>query len=144
MQSFSENVARPGDALGEPKAQPFGRLGALVFQLNNEQIIVGEPVGSDPDSRMCWRLGNHHDTAGKAFTPEMTNQGKIGTETDVLVANPARDCVGWAGSLSRYCSPLAPPALHLDSDRPTQECAAKVLRRAKRLLIRFDEQMNPY
>jgi hypothetical protein len=32
MKRISENGARPVSALGEPLAQPFGRLGALVFQ----------------------------------------------------------------------------------------------------------------
>jgi hypothetical protein len=54
MKRISENGARPVIVPGGPLAQPFGRLGALVFQPNNtDTIMLGEPAGSDPDSRLC-------------------------------------------------------------------------------------------
>jgi hypothetical protein len=39
---------------GEFQAQPIHRVGALVFQPDNtKKIILGQPQGCDPDSRMC-------------------------------------------------------------------------------------------
>ena len=40
MKRFSENGARPVLDPGEPLAQPFGRLGALVFQPDNTDTIM--------------------------------------------------------------------------------------------------------
>ena len=39
MKRFSENGARPVLALGGVIPQPFGRLGALVFQPNNSELL---------------------------------------------------------------------------------------------------------
>jgi hypothetical protein len=56
---------------GGVKAQPFCRLGALVFQLNNsEKIILGEPSGSDPDSRLCLKPTGFWSPAGKTLSPK--------------------------------------------------------------------------
>jgi hypothetical protein len=70
MKLISENGARPVFALGGLKTQPFGRLGALVFQPHNsESLYWASPRASTRIAGCAWASRSGHPLE-KRFVPK--------------------------------------------------------------------------
>jgi len=105
MKRFSENGARPVSALGGLNTQPFGRLGALVFQpYNTDRLywaslrawtrIAGCAWACPTDTR--WenvspekRFASPHDLS-RAFGPQKAARGCLPVRPARAPAKPSR------------------------------------------------------
>jgi len=75
MKRFSENGARPVFALGEPPAQPLGRLGALVFQPHNSESLYWAGLSAQTRIAGCAWAKSPATSAGKTFPSEKRSSG---------------------------------------------------------------------
>jgi hypothetical protein len=71
MKRFLENGARPVTALGGLETQPFGRLGALVFQLNNSDKLYWASLRAPTRIAGCALSYGSLTPAGKTFRPKI-------------------------------------------------------------------------
>ena len=70
MKRISENGARPASALGQPQAEPFGRLGALVFQPITRIRLCWASLRAQTRIAGCAQVKLLPTPAGKTFSPE--------------------------------------------------------------------------
>src|SRR5574342_879960 len=70
MKRISENGARPVSALGEPPAQPFGRLGTLVFQSLTRIRLCWASLRAQTRIAGCAQVTLLPTPAGKTFSSE--------------------------------------------------------------------------
>ena len=125
MKRISENGARPVSALGEPLAQPFGRLGALVFQPITRIRLCWASLRAQTRIAGCAQVKLLPTPAGKTFSSE--NRCPISTAPSALPAIGAARGYGsgWGRQgIARHVPPC-PAALHLDCPNLRQKCAAK-------------------
>src|ERR1044071_843553 len=119
MNPAFENGARPVTALGLP-VRPLGRLGALVFQPDNTQIL------SWADPQVATRIAGC--ATGLVLTTLAGKTFSVAEGFFRSVAPPAKSTRhgfrGGAGcqGIARAARPRAPgAALHLDSLRPLEK-----------------------
>lgn len=114
---------------GEPQAQPIYRVGALVFQPDNtNKIIMGQPQGRDPDSRMC--VGSSSAlTRWKNVSTEkvlIARRKKQSSLFEAIERRPGYGSGQGRQGIARHV-PSCPAALHLDCldlrhDAPLRNC----------------------
>ena len=75
MKRFSENGARPVSALGGLNTQPFGRLGALVFQPNNSEPLYWASLWAPTRIAGCALGDRPTDTRWENVSPERRSAG---------------------------------------------------------------------
>jgi hypothetical protein len=71
MKRISENGARPVPALGQPPAEPIGRLGALVFQPITRIRLCWASLWAQTRIAGCAQAQGLRTPAGKTFCSEI-------------------------------------------------------------------------
>ncbi len=74
MKRISENGARPVSALGQPAAEPFGRLGALVFQPITRIRLCWASLWAPTRIAGCAQVKLLPTPAGKTFCSEIRDR----------------------------------------------------------------------
>jgi hypothetical protein len=99
MKRLSENGARPVLALGGLNTQPFGRLGALVFQPHNSESLYWTGLSAQLRIAGCAWAKSPMTSAGKTFFSERRSTGCF-VYANCVVCNiaisPSWNSVGFA------------------------------------------------